>query len=241
MPRRSHQPLVALLQEIGPHKRRGVVFREFVEASAIAIRNSVDSDKWDEREQRYLQITSSYSKADVINFQRCFHYVVDLLDTTVADHLGHVFMTMELGSDCTGQYFSPDCIATLLAQINTNAQLNAEDLSVRLSTHPYVTLHDPCIGSGSMVLAFAETMRDHGFNYQQQLHVTAYDVDATACHMAYVQLSLLHIPAVIVHGNTLTLHCIDQWTTPSHVLNRWESLLQRRHPEIVSLERTNHV
>ena len=48
-------------------------------------------------------------------------------------------------------------------------------------------------------------MQDAEINYQQHLHVTAVDVDSRAAHMAYVQLALLNVPAVVIVGNTLTL------------------------------------
>ena len=53
-----------------------------------------------------------------------------------------------------------------------------------------------------MVIALAREMRELGINYQQHLHVTAIDVDPKCVHMSYVQFALLHIPAVIIHGNT---------------------------------------
>jgi hypothetical protein len=42
-------------------------------------------------------------------------------------------------------------------------------------------------------------------------------------HMAYVQLSLLGIPAVVVHGNALSLDVWGVWYTPAHVLVGWGS------------------
>lgn len=40
--------------------------------------------------------------------------------------------------------------------------------------------------------------------------------------MAYVQLSLLHIPAVVIHGNTLALEERSHWLTPAHIMGGWE-------------------
>jgi hypothetical protein len=40
-----------------------------------------------------------------------------------------------------------------------------------------------------------------------------------AVHMAYIQLSLLHVPAVVVHGNTLSLEEWGYWYTPAHILD----------------------
>jgi hypothetical protein len=46
--------------------------------------------------------------------------------------------------------------------------------------------------------------------------------------MAYAQLTLMHIPAVVVHGNTLSLEESDHWYTPAHILGGWNWKLRRR-------------
>lgn len=48
--------------------------------------------------------------------------------------------------------------------------------------------------------------------------------------MAYVQFSLLHLPAVVVVGNALTLEEREHWFTPAHVLGGWTGRLQRDRP-----------
>jgi hypothetical protein len=57
--------------------------------------------------------------------------------------------------------------------------------------------------------------------------VTAVDVDPKCVHMSYLQFSFLHIPAVIVHGNSLTLEEFDRWYTPAHILHGWDWKLRR--------------
>lgn len=83
-----------------------------------------------------------------------------------------------------------------------------------------------------MVIALAQTMRDNGHNYQRHLHVTAIDIDPRAIHMAYIQLSLLHIPAQLMVGNSLSGEIQDHWFTPAHILGGWTARLAlRRHRE----------
>ena len=65
----------------------------------------------------------------------------------------------------------------------------------------------------------------------EHLHVTAIDVDAKCVHMAYLQFSLLHIPAVIVHGNALSLEEWGHWYTPAHIMDGWTHRLKRRMSE----------
>ena len=70
-------------------------------------------------------------------------------------------------------------------------------------------------------------MRDEGINYQHCLHVTAIDLDSVAVHMAYVQCTLLHIPALILHGDTLRGDVYSQWRTFAHVMGFWDARLAR--------------
>ena len=95
-----------------------------------------------------------------------------------------------------------------------------------------------------MVIALAQTMRDIGHNYQRHLHVTAIDVDPRAIHMAYVQLSLLHIPAHLMVGNALSGEIQDHWFTPAHILGGWTARLtlrQRREPVAETAQRATSV
>jgi hypothetical protein len=73
-----------------------------------------------------------------------------------------------------------------------------------------------------MVIVLAEEMEDAGVNYQHHLHVTAIDIDPKCVHMAYVQFSLLHIPAIIIHGNALSEEVYGYWYTPAHILDGWK-------------------
>jgi len=105
---------------------------------------------------------------------------------------------------------------------------DCEDLKERIASRGFVTAQEPAVGSGAMVIALAEAMLDAGINYQQHLHVTAIDVDPKCVHMAYLQLSLLHIPAIIVHGNTLSLEEYGRWYTPAHIMGGWTWKLRRQ-------------
>jgi hypothetical protein len=79
-----------------------------------------------------------------------------------------------------------------------------------------------------MVIALSQALKDEGVNYQQHLHVTAIDVDAKCVHMAYLQMSLLHIPAIIVHGNSLSGEEFSRWFTPAHIMGGWNFRLRNR-------------
>jgi hypothetical protein len=72
-----------------------------------------------------------------------------------------------------------------------------------------------------MILAAAETMTGKGLNYSNQLVVRATDVDPKCVHMAYIQLSKLGIPALVIHGETLSLKEYTRWYTPMYIIGNW--------------------
>ena len=83
-----------------------------------------------------------------------------------------------------------------------------------------------------MVIACADALHDAGRNYQQTMHATCIDIDPRCVHMAYVQLSLLNIPAIVVHGNALSVESWANWFTPAHILGGWGAkLLLKRFRE----------
>lgn len=57
----------------------------------------------------------------------------------------------------------------------------------------------------------------------------AQDIDSRGVHMAYLQLSLLHIPAVVILGNTLLVEERERWHTPAHILGLWQQKLRRSY------------
>lgn len=52
------------------------------------------------------------------------------------------------------------------------------------------------------------------FWYRHNTFFVAQDIDIRCVWMAYIQLSLYGIPAMVIHGNTLTMEEWDRWYTP---------------------------
>lgn len=200
------------------------VFSDFVEMSAIAISNAIDRAQVEVREARYLQIAGAYSKDELLRFSKMLGCVTLSLESERTDFLGRLFMGLELGNAFAGQFFTPFEVSSLMARM-TLTDITAEDVAARGG---FLTMCEPACGAGGMCIAFVEALVERGLNYQRCVHVTAIDIDATAVHMAYVQLSLLHVPAVVVHGNALTLEERGHWVTPAHVLGGWDRRLGAR-------------
>lgn len=57
-------------------------------------------------------------------------------------------------------------------------------------------------------------MQRKGIDYRRKSFFVAQDIDIRCVWMAYIQLSLYGIPAVVIHGNTLTMETWSRWYTP---------------------------
>jgi hypothetical protein len=217
-----HQKEIAKLMRANAHRHRPHrVFADFCEMAAISLSNAADRLHQAKREARYLEIVKQYEPNEVARFPQMLAHLVESLEAGFHDSLGALFMSFEFGDHWKGQFFTPYPVASLIAR------MVAGDFAARVKLEGFITVNEPACGAGAMVIAMAETARDQGVNYQQAMHVVATDIDATAVHMAYIQLALLHIPAIVVHGNSLALSAWDHWATPAHVLGLWDRRLQR--------------
>src|SRR5580658_1776334 len=180
------------------------------------------------REQRYMEVVKRYRPDEAAKFSQMLSLLTMALEEETFDVLGQTFHDLELHNKWSGQYFSPYPLCRMMAKMIIGEKA---DLEVRIAARGFVTAQEPTSGSGAMIIALAHEMRELGINYQQHLHVTAVDVDPKCVHMAYVQLALLHIPAIIVHGNTLSLEEFGRWYTPAHDMDAWTWKLRREPGE----------
>ncbi len=132
-------------------------------------------------------------------------------DGVFDDYLGRLYMFSGTSSSSAGQFFTPYSVAKLCAEMT----INTKDIS----NQQIITLNEPTCGSGGMVLAGVEVLRNKGINYADRLLVVCGDLDKRCVHMAYLQLALAGVPAIILHQNALTLETWDEWHTPVLCLN----------------------
>lgn len=217
---------IGLLKTIESERRLDRVFFDFVELSAIAISNGVDKAQFTEREAIYMNTIGRYTKDEALIFKKCFHLLAEIIDQGFGDHLGELYMSLDLGNDRLGQYFSPYDLSRLTAALT----LDEKRITSIINERGYITLNEPTTGGGGMIIAAAHIMQNIGFNPQQHLHVTCQDVDITAVYMTYLQLSLFGIPAVVIHGDVLKLEERSHWYTPFHIMHGWNRKL-RSSPE----------
>lgn len=229
--RREYSTIVKRLRSLGHHHGTWEVFRDFLELAAIAFSNAVDIGQRAEREARYMRTIKTYTKEEALVFPEILGELQLALEEEAGDVLGRVFTDLELASKWGGQFFTPQSLADVMG-----AMVLDEGARQTIAARGFITLQEPAVGGGALVIGFCNAMRAAGLDYRRQLHVTAIDVDEKAVHMAYVQLSLLGVPAVVIQGNTLSLEERAHWYTPAHVLGGWSAKLRSLIPQSREIE-----
>jgi type I restriction-modification system DNA methylase subunit len=209
--------IIKLIEQASYRHSSWQVFSDFVEMVALSISNSVDSRQYKERELRYLDIIRTYEHKEGELFPQMFAELVLALQDETTDVLGEIFMEMELGSKWKGQFFTPMSVCRMCGAMTVS------DMKDKIKELGFITVQEPAVGGGAMVIGLALAMQDIGINYQQSMVVTTIDVDLKAVHMCYIQLSLLGIPAIVCHGNALTsnLDVYSEWKTPAYIIGGW--------------------
>lgn len=217
--------MIKLFRDLSYNHSSWEVFSDFVEMSAIAISNSVDLVNYGLREKRYLEIVKKYTKEECAIFPQIFGELVQALTEDVSDVLGEIFMELDLGNKWKGQFFTPYQLSKLFAEVSL------ENIDEIIKKNGVIELNEPTCGGGSIIIAVAEIMKKKGYNPQTQLRVVGQDLDIKAVYMSYIQLSLLGVPAVLYHGDTISMEMFSEWKTPFWIFN---SKKQRKNEEKAS-------
>lgn len=200
------------------------VFADFLAMAATSL--SQVPFRCEKREADYMQRVAKYDKEDT-------HRLAGLLGITIAaleedggaDFLGPITHELELANEWAGQFFTPAPVSKAIAEMLVH------DLKDRFEAGERLTVAEPAVGPGGMLLAMYAAVRDCGFNPQQLLWFHATDVDIRCVHAAFIQLTLSGFPGVVVHGNSITQETWGHWYTPQHHLGLWDWHLRRKAQE----------
>lgn len=207
--------LIKLIQQLSHKYGSWQVFEDFLAMSAYSISNSVDWVNKDKRELQYMEIVGKYEKKELDSFPKMFYHLIEELERNVdrpKDVLGPIFHELELHNKYKGQFFTPQHVCDMMGMITAGDNLPERG---------FHSVYEPCTGSGAMILGLANALKKGGFHFQQQMVVFATDIDIKCVWMTYLQLSLYGIPAVITHGNSLTVEEWSRWYTPVYLMDGW--------------------
>ncbi|MGK4357874.1 N-6 DNA methylase [Enterobacter cloacae] len=213
---------ISVFRDTARQLRRWEVFSDYITLAASEL--DMARIRTPENIEQSRKICAKYSESDISNMHTLFCLMVCALEAKFHDFLGAIFMELELGDDRNGQYFTPYHLQSLMAK------LLMPDVEQTIRREGFVTVSDPASGAAGMIVAYAENILAAGYNPSEHMFGSCIDIDPIAADMAFIQLSLLGIPAEVVTGNTLTMQLNRVRYTPVYYINNFEKRLddQRR-------------
>ena len=194
-------------------------FSDFLAYAALRLSTRTDPVHYKERAEQLQRLGSNYKEPELQEFLSALTVICETVKHNVdvgdwADLFADAYMDVRARNENLKQDFTPKGVAALMSRL---AFLD----NCSLPENGYFTLSDHACGSGTLLLNSAEHLNLLGFNPSSQLAIQAVDLDIRCVHMAYLNLSLYGIPAVVIRGNTITVEEYDRWYTPTYLLGRW--------------------
>lgn len=165
------------------------VFDDWIKMLALACSQQIDCKN--DREEEYKTVAKRYTKEQLMVMSQANGLLVEWADEEMTDMLGDIYMHLEISDSHLGQFFTPYHICLTMARIASNDERDI------------YTVNEPSCGAGGNIIAFADTLKRNGINYQERMIAVCQDLDVKAVYMCYIQLFLYGVPAVVFQSNTL--------------------------------------
>jgi type I restriction-modification system DNA methylase subunit len=205
---------VKLLEHLKPSKHSYEVFSDWL----VLASGTLYSWKKDESvESQYAEIAKQYTKEELDKHAHLLAITIDALEEREQDFLGEVFTFGEFTNNRNGQFFTPYNISRMMADVIIGEN--------EIPTNRVLRINDPTCGAGGMLIAGAMVLKERGFDYQHNALFIGQDIDARCARMAFIQCSLLGIPAVIYCMNTLSMQMFWHRETIGYHIAGMESRL----------------
>lgn len=191
------------------------VFDDLMEFYSIVYTNPFcpfHDKKWQERENRYNKILNQYNKELL---EDCFACIVNAFELKECDFLGDVFMSLMINDKKgKGQVFTPYHVGELMAK----ECFTKEHIEQILKEKDFISVYDPAVGGGCLLLASFYQIKQAGYNPQEIAFFYGADLDIRCCRMAFIQLSVIGAKARVDNMNSLTLEHYGSFYTPAFLL-----------------------
>ncbi|MCA9000227.1 MAG: SAM-dependent DNA methyltransferase [Planctomycetaceae bacterium] len=163
---------------------RGMAFEDFLHATVCALGRPLMEDE-------YLQVIEKHKqgrtgKRGVDKLPEMFATLIQAMEESQRDILGDLFQGgITYGEK--GQFLTPEPICQMMARMNMPEE--------KTGLEGRKTVHDPCCGSGRMLLAAADI--------QPHWQFVGQDVDLRCVRMTAINLGLRNLYGHAVWGNSL--------------------------------------
>lgn len=119
----------------------------------------------------------------------CSEYLFTYLELVelfpFTDILGSLYMEIEANCKYAGQYFTPMAVCRCMADMQVGT---GEHFRQTAQENGFVSVCDPAVGSGAMLLAFANSVNNIDPMLLTKLRLYGIDLDPVCCNMCKIQL-----------------------------------------------------
>ena len=223
-PKEAKKKFVLILNSLCYSRDLHRVFSDWLEIVALSMHqlpyHSGDFEKdesFESYEAQYLKCVKPYSKEELIKFR-------EMMMLLLLGHSGSIYSDLlgEIAGECevlnkhVGQFFTPYTVCQLKAQIVFS---NVREL---IEERGIITVSDPAVGAGGLLIASADVIQQQGIDPRAHVQFRCTDISRNAFNMAYIQLSMLGLQAVVHYGDTLSLEIWESRPTPQlRFFNQW--------------------
>jgi hypothetical protein len=136
----------------------------------------------------FRQCLDRYSRAEGEEFGRLLGIYTDAVEADpFRDILGRLFMRLDVNSAHSGQYFTPWDVAIAMARMT----FDRTEFERLVEAKGAVTVCDPAVGSGVMLLSYATVVYDEFGRWgTSKLRLYGQDIDMRCVHMCRIQIRM---------------------------------------------------
>jgi hypothetical protein len=148
-------------------------------------------------EQEWRDVAKWYTEDELKKHSELLGIVTMALEDAEEDFLGEVYMRAEFSNARNGQFFTPFNVSHMMSKMMVTPDKSGNP------KWRILKINDCCCGAGGMLIAAARSLKESGFDFQRDAYYVAQDIDPKCARMAYIQLSLIGVPATVVCGDSL--------------------------------------
>src|SRR5262249_14048080 len=104
------------------------------------------------REKQYLSIVQQYKPEAFQQFPPLLGMLATCLEHEPTDVLGRLYHRLEIHNHQAGQFFTPYPVCLSMAKMLVH------DAKHLIEEQGFIRAHEPCVGSGAMVIALAQAL-----------------------------------------------------------------------------------
>jgi hypothetical protein len=193
---------VKVLNGIDQSKSRTEVFADFCELSYCALAKVAcpSEEQRDALEQQYMGVVARYrNKDDVRKMPELLAFALEAIHVGGMDFLGAVAGELGVLDARLGQFFTPYHVSRMMAEISLT------DVANTIEANGFVTVSEPAVGAGGMVIAVADVIEGLGFDPACHLWVEATELSHTTYYMGFIQINARGVAGKITCGNSLSM------------------------------------